>query len=371
MKRPIRILHVETGRNLYGGALQVHYLLRGLANRKNVESTLVCPEGSAIAEAAREYVDELYTVPMKGDLDLLFIPRLRTIIRKESPDIIHLHSRRGADVLGGIAARLSGTRCIITRRVDNPENRLWASVKYRLYHHVVTISEGIRDVLISEGVPPEKITCVHSAVDAGLYNQDCDREWFYREFGLKKGSRVCGTVAQFIERKGHRFLLAAVPEILKKVPKARFLFFGKGPLERPLRSLCRDLGIENQVLFTGFRNDLERVFGCLDLVIHPALMEGLGVSLLQAAAAGVPILSTRVGGIPEIVHDGVNGCLIPPGDVPSLVEAAVRVLMDRELAQRLGKGGRKVIEEHFSIESMVEGNLRVYYEMAGEPRHQA
>ncbi|MCJ7500627.1 glycosyltransferase, partial [bacterium] len=102
MKDAMKILHVETGMNLYGGALQVHYLLRGLADREGVESVLVCPSGSAIAEAARENVQTLHAVPMRGDLDLLFIHRLLDIIRKETPDIIHLHSRRGADILGGI-----------------------------------------------------------------------------------------------------------------------------------------------------------------------------------------------------------------------------------------------------------------------------
>ena len=363
MKKPLRILHVETGMNLYGGALQVHYLLRGLADRKGVESALVCPDSSGIAEAARGNVKTLYAVPMKGDLDLLFVPRLLSIIRKENPDIIHLHSRRGADILGGIAARLSGTRCILTRRVDNPENRLWANVKYRLYHHVVTISEGIREVLVTEGVPEGKITCVHSAVDVDLYSRTFDREWFDEEFGLREGSLACGVVAQFIERKGHRFLLRAVPEILKAVPGVIFLFFGKGPVEDQLKSRCRELGIEEHVLFAGFRDDLDRIMGCLDLVIHPALMEGLGVSLLQAAAAGVPIVGTRVGGIPEIVRDGVNGYLIPPGDVPSLMDATTRIITDRDLARQLGENGKRIVSEHFSIESMVEGNIGVYRDL--------
>ncbi len=363
MKRPMRILHVETGMNLYGGALQVHYLLRGLANSRNVESTLVCPEGSAIVEAARENVRKLHSVPMKGDLDLLFIPRLMGIIRKESPDIIHLHSRRGADILGGVAAKLSGTPCILTRRVDNPENRLLAKVKYLLYSHVVTISEGIRKVLVSEGVPPERITCVHSAVDTSRYGQACDSDWFRGEFGLGGDNLVCGMVAQFIDRKGHRFLLRAIPEILKAVPEATFIFFGKGPLEGQLKTMCRELNINEMVTFAGFRDDLERIMGCLDLLIHPALMEGLGVSLLQAAAAGVPIVGTRAGGIPEIVRDGVNGYLIPPGDVPSLVDATTRIIMDRDLARQLGEGGQRIAQEHFSIETMVEGNLKVYMGM--------
>ena len=363
MKKPLRILHVETGMNLYGGALQVHYLLRGLANHEDIESTLVCPNGSAIAEAARGNVKALHAVPIKGDLDLLFIPRLMSIIKKENPDIIHLHSRRGADILGGIAAKLTGTRCIITRRVDNPENRLWANVKYRLYDRIVTISEGIREVLVSEKVPSHKITCVQSAVDMELYGQTCDKAWFLREFGLKEESLICGTVAQLIIRKGHSFLIRAIPEILKAIPDAVFLFFGKGPVEDQLKSQCRELGIEKHVHFTGFRGDLDRIVGCLDIVIHPALMEGLGVSLLQAAAAGVPIVGTRAGGIPEIVHDGVNGYLVPPSNVQSITDTVVKILADRNLALQLGENGRMIASRDFSIESMVKGNLNVYMEM--------
>ena len=324
---------------------------------------LVCPSGSAIGEVAGENVKALYTVPMKGDLDLFFVPRLLRIIRKESPDVIHLHSRRGADILGGIAARLSGTPCILTRRVDNPEIRMLAGMKYRLYHHVVTISDGIREVLLREGVPYHKITCVHSAVDTQRYATPCDKAWFNREFGLEEGSLTCGTLAQFIERKGHKYLFDAIPEIVNIIPRARFILFGKGHLEGSLRSYCKGLGIEDKVHFAGFREDLDRIIGCLDLVIHPALMEGLGVSLLQAAAAGVPIVGSRAGGIPEIVRDGINGYLTRPGDVPSLVAATSRILMDKELASLLGDGGRKITEEHFSIKSMVGGNLAVYREM--------
>ena len=356
----MKILHVETGRHLYGGALQVLYLLRGLADRPGIRNVLVCPRGSAISGAARDHVDALHAVPAKGDLDILLIPRLMKIIRKERPDIVHLHSRRGADVLGGIAARLSRKECILTRRVDNPENPLWAGIKYRLYHRVITISEGIGEVLLREGVPPEKITCVHSAIDPDAYSHACDRDRFEQEFGLPQGARTCGVIAQLIPRKGHRFLLEAAPRILETVPDVVFLFFGKGPLEKWLRSRCRELGIEHAVRFAGFRDDLPDLLGCLDLVAHPALMEGLGVSLLQAAAAGVPIVGTGVGGIPEIVQDGVNGYLVPPSDAGSLAEALVKVLTDRDLARRLGGAGRQIARERFSIEAMVSGNLTVY-----------
>jgi len=361
----MRILHVETGMNLYGGALQVHYLLRGLLDREGVENTLVCPEGSAIAEAARENVKTLYSVPMKGDLDLLFIPRLLGIIRKENPDIIHLHSRRGADILGGIAGKLSGTRCILTRRVDNPENRLWAKVKYRLYQRVITISEGIQEILIDEGIPSGKITCVRSAVDVNRYKAPCDRAWFRGEFALEENTLACGVAAQFIDRKGHRYLLEAIPGILREQPDARFLLFGKGPSEEELRSMCSDLGIGEKVIFAGFRDDLDRIIGCLDLLIHPALMEGLGVSLLQAAAAGVPIVGTSVGGIPEVITDGVSGYLIPKEDPDAIARASIKLLNKPDMAREMGLAGQRIVRKRFSIRAMVEGNLSVYRALLG------
>ena len=352
--------------NLYGGALQVHYLLRGLASVEETTNVLVCPNGSAIAKAAGENTAALYSVPMSGDVDLLFIPRLTAIIKKEKPDILHLHSRRGADILGGVAARMTGKPCILTRRVDNPENRLWARVKYPLYQKIIAISEGIRQVLISSGVPPGDITCVHSAVDASRFSYPHDTGWFREEFGIREKEIVCGVVAQFIERKGHKYLLEAIPAIASRSPGIRFLLFGKGPLEGELKTTCQGLGISERVVFAGFREDLERVMGCLDLLVHPALMEGLGVSLLQAAAAGVPIVGTRVGGIPEIVHDGVNGHLVPPGNAPSLVDAVTRIIEDRDLARQMGDAGREIVKEHFSIDSMVEGNLEVYREVMKE-----
>jgi len=358
----MRILHVETGRHLYGGALQVLYLLRGLRDSQGTENILVCPRGSKIAltpsDAAR-----IREIPMKGDLDLGFFLRLIRIIRAEKPDIIHLHSRRGADILGGIAARITGTKCVLTRRVDNPEPALWARFKYPLYERIIAISDGIGRVLASEGVPPGKMTLVHSAVDADRFSGPADMGWFRKEFGLSQNVFACGTVAQLIPRKGHDDLLAAIPGILLEVPSARFLFFGKGQLEATLRQKTEDLGIRGKVLFAGFREDIDRILPCLDLLIHPAHMEGLGVSLLQAAAAGIPVVGTKVGGIPEAVADGVNGLLVEPGDPDALARAAVRILTDRNMAEKMGVEGRRVVAERFSLDAMVKGNLEVYKKM--------
>jgi glycosyltransferase involved in cell wall biosynthesis len=359
----LTILHVETGRHLYGGALQVYYLLRGLKER-GCRNILVCPQASAIAEAARDTA-EVVALPMAGDLDLGFIARLRRAIRETRPDLVHLHSRRGADVLGGIAARLEKVPVILTRRVDNPEPRFVARLKYRLYQRVLTISEGIRQVLIAEGVPPGKVECVHSAVDSARFHPDGDRNWFNTTFGVEPGDRVIGMVAQFIERKGHRYLLAAIPPLWREYPRLRVLLFGKGPLEGEVAARVRELGLEKCVRFGGFRDDLERVLPCLEILVHPAEMEGLGVSLLQAAACAVPIVASAAGGIPEAVRHGENGLLVPPADPAALTNALAELLRDPDKAHHFGNGGRRLVEREFSIVAMVEGNLRAYRALLG------
>ena len=355
---PYTLLHVESGRHLYGGALQVQYLLEGLAARGH-RNILVCPEDSAIAGAARE-VATVYALPMGGDLDWRFVGRLRRLIRAERPDLVHLHSRRGADTLGGLAARLEGVPTLLTRRVDNPEPRWWVGLKYRLYDHVVTISEGIRQVLLAEGLAPERVTCVHSAVDTERYRPGCDGEWFRREFGLAEGEPAVGVVAQLIERKGHRTLLDALPRVVEANPDLRVLLFGQGPLREELEAKVHTDGLEGAVTFAGFRDDLERVLPCLDAVVHPAEMEGLGVSLLQAAACAVPIVTTPVGGIPEAVHDGENGLLVPPRDAAALADALLRLIQTPGLRVGMGQKGRHVADTMFSIDAMVAGNLAVY-----------
>jgi len=365
----MHILHVETGRNLYGGALQVVYLLKGLTKFGH-RNTLVCPKGSAISVESGPFAT-VRRVSMGGDLDPRFFIYLLRVIRRERPDLLHVHSRRGADLWGGLAARLSGTKSVITRRVDNPEKRLVARMKYRMYDRVITISEGIRGVLLSEGIPGNRLVCVPSAVDHTLYREACRNEWFRSEFGLEPQMKAIGVIAQLIPRKGHRFLVKAAPSILNRCPEARFIFFGQGPLKGHLESLCRENDLDGKILFAGFRRDLEKILPCLFMVAHPATMEGLGVALLQASAAGVPIVAARAGGIPEILMDGQNGYLFPVGDVDAFAQAIISLLKDPATAQNFGRKGRKIVRSHFSIEKMVQGNLAVYRQILPTRRQSA
>lgn len=354
----MKIMHVETGRHLYGGALQVFYLVRGL-HAAGMENLLVCPAGSAIAREAAPFA-AIHDVPVHGDLDILFGWRLWQLVKQARPDILHIHSRRGADLWGCLVARLTGQTAILTRRVDNPESRWLAGFKYRPYQKVVAISDGIRQVLLTEGVAVDKLHRIHSAVDFDAWQVPRDRSWFEAEFSIGRCQKAVGVIAQLIDRKGHRFLIDAIPAIVQKVPDARFLFLGQGPLETDLKQRCLERSLGHMVHFAGFRGDLPRIMPNLDLVVHPALMEGLGVSLLQAGAAGIPIVAGRSGGIPEVVKDGQNGVLLDPRDTAMLSSTVIDLLSNPQRARAMGGMGQEMVHNHFSIAAMVNAYRTLY-----------
>jgi len=360
----LRTLHVEAGRHYYGGPRQVRYLVEGLAAR-GVECVLAVPPDSPLARMTWHTGATVLPVAMGGDLDLGLALRLHRLIRSSSPDVVHLHSRRGADWLGGLAARLAGTPSVLTRRVDNPERPWVGALKYRLFDRVVAISDAVARALAASGLR-ETPAVVHSAVDPASVATTCDREAFRAGLDIPAGAPVIGMVAQFIPRKGHEAALDAFAGVLGRHPEARLVFFGRGPLEADIRQQVARAGLEGRVRFAGFREDMEAVYACLDVLLHPASEEGLGVALLEAGAAGIPVVACRAGGVPEIVVDARTGLLVDPGDAGALAVALGRLLDSPEERRAMGAAAQRRVEAGFSVPAMVDAYLRIYGEVAGQ-----
>lgn len=360
----MKVLHIETGRHLYGGARQVLYLLEGLAAH-GVDSVLVCPEGSAI-ETAAGALARVVPLALGGDVDLASIGRMRRVMRAERPDIVHLHSRRGADTLGALATVGLPPRVVLSRRVDNPESALAIALKYRLVDHVVTISNAIAGVLKRQGISPDKLSCVPSAVPAEPWSAPASRSALCAEFSLPSDGHLVGMAAQFIPRKGHDVLIEALRRIVDPLPDVHVVLFGKGPVQEAVQRRVDDEGLGRHVTFAGFRDDLPTWLGSLDLLVHPARAEGLGVALLQAAAAGTAMVASNAGGIPEIVIDGRTGWLVPPDDPAALAEAMIEALTDGPARAARAAAARAHVTERFSVAAMTLGNLEVYRRLLGE-----
>ena len=355
----MKVVHVETGRHLYGGGQQVLWLIEGL-NRRNTRNVLVCASGSTLAHAADDAGIEVINLSCRGDLDLGFARRLRAALHDQQPDLVHCHSRRGADFLGGLAARRAGVPAVVSRRVDNREPGWLARLRFRPYTKIIAISGAIASVLRAAGLDDDRLTVIRSAVDASRFDAPPDFAAFRREFGLQPGDSVLFCVAQFIDRKGHRYLLEVMSKLLPRYPRLRLILFGQGPLEAELRSLATNLGLGGTLRFAGYREDLDSYLGCADVLVHPALAEGLGVVALKAAAAAVPVIAFAAGGLCEAVAHNETGLLLPPRDVSALATGIASLLDDEGRRRQLGVQGRLRMQREFSVDTMVTQHLALY-----------
>ena len=355
----MKILHVETGRYLYGGAQQVIYLTKGL-NQKGIDNILVCPPDSGLDLAARDAGLTVVNLRCAGDHDLAFAFRLRQIVLAKKPDIIHCHSRRGGDFLGGLAATGTSVPAVISRRVDNTETPLIAGLRYRPFDKVIAISETIASVLRGAGLDERRLTVIRDAVDTEQFTAPPDHEAFRAEFGLTAADIVVAAIGQLIPRKGHRYLLEAMAQIKARHPNLKLIIFGQGPLETELRDRTAKLGLGGTVQFAGFRQDLDEYLTGFDLLVHPALAEGLGVVTLKAAAAGIPVVGFAAGGLTEAITDGETGVLVAPKDVEALGGAITRLIENPELRRTFGDAGRARMRQDFSIEAMVDDHVQLY-----------
>ena len=356
-------MHLESGHHLYGGARQVRYLIEGLAAH-GIENLLVCPQGSAVAAAP--CAARVVPLPMGGDLDVRLCSRLKGVMATHRPSLLHVHSRRGADTAGGWSARRAGVPAVLTRRVDAREPACWARLKYRPYRAVVAISSAVEAQLVHRvGLDASRVFTVASAVDAQRYRPAPVHDRLAATLGLPARSLLIGVVAQLIPRKGHGLLFECLPALFARHPTAYVLCFGRGPLKDTLMRRLAQLRLEPRVRLLGFREDLPDLLPGLDLLVHPARREGLGVAVLEAMSAGVAVVSSTAGGLTDLIESGVHGLTFAPGDRDGLLGAMARLLSDAELRARLGASGRARVRAEFSVERMSARYLDIYHRALG------
>ncbi len=355
----MKILHVETGRHFLGGPQQVIYLINALRERGH-DNTLVCPPDSGIDGVARQAGIRVQNLFCAGDLDLPFAYRLSQFLKELGPDIVHCHSRRGADILGGLAASIADIPTVVSRRVDNTEMRLMAALRYRPFKKVIAISQAVADVLLDRGVEAERLTIIRDAVDAEAFDDEPDCDAFRREFSLTKDDFVIAAAGQLIPRKGHQYLLQAVADLKDRYPQLKLIIFGEGYLNNQLRSQAASIGLGDIVQFAGFRDDLDTFLACFDLFAHPALAEGLGVAALKASAAAVPVVGFAAGGMVEAVVHEETGLLVAPEDADALADAIKRFIDEPGVGQRFGEAGKLRMQNEFSIDTMADDYLALY-----------
>jgi glycosyltransferase involved in cell wall biosynthesis len=299
--------------------------------------------------------------------DEVAVRELTAWLRREEIDLVHAHMYR-AEVVGTRAAVAAGTAVIVatvhSSRVRAAEDvSLLASLTPSMDRLIVP-SEAIQRKVRAEGRDAARFAIVPNGIDLSRFSGPVRPCALRGEYGIPAAAPLLGVVARLEAEKGHRHLVDAMPAVLAAVPDAWLAVIGEGSEADALRAQAGALGptVADRIVFTGRRDDVSAVTADLTVAVLPSLREAQGISLLEAMARRVPVVASDVGGIPEVVTDGVDGLLVPPGDAAALAQAIAGLLRDASRARRLGEAGRRTVEERFSIDAQVRRIQAVYDE---------
>ena len=295
--------------------------------------------------------------------DAAAVRDLAAWLRREEIDLVHAHMYR-AELIGNRAAVAAGVPVIMatvhSSRVRPPEDVSALAAITPSMDRLIVPSEAIRDKVIREG-RSARFTIVPNGVDLSRFATST-RCSFRREFGVPRGAPLVGVVARLEPEKGHRHLVEAWRTVRAQAPDARLAIIGEGSQAGKLRALAHELRLDGSVIFTGRRDDISALTADLTISILPSLREAQGITILEAMARRVPVVATAVGGIPEVITDGIDGLLVPPADPPALAGAIVRLLGDPSLRERIGEAGYRTVAARYSIDAQVRRIETIYDE---------
>jgi glycosyltransferase involved in cell wall biosynthesis len=360
--------------HLKGGAEKQLYLLASSLNPEQFRPIIVqlSPGNSSQIASGNLEGLELFHFPT-GKLyslgGLRQINHLLSLTKNKKVDIIQTFFEK-AEVMGWLAVRLSGIPVWITSRRDLGFKRK------RIYDKIFRLTSGdcnkcianchaVKDQMIQqENLPSEKIEVIYNGIDFSGYQEALKDKSLRVELGIVDGTPLVGLIANFnFEIKGHIYFLGSAKKILEKVPDAKFVLVGDGPLRPRYQEVTQELNLNNNVYFLGKRIDVPAIISNLDVSVLSSTNEGFSNVIMESMAAGKPVVVTNVGGSREMVTDGVTGYLVPPADSQSMANAIINLLRNPEKAIAMGSAGREVVKEKFTVETMVKKYEELYFSL--------
>ena len=371
----IAILHLITELNTGGAEKALSRLLTHLS-RERFAPIVACLYGGdgIVAHEIRTLgipVVDLGMYGRKWRIDAFW--RLYRLLRRKRPVILHTWMFH-ANVLGRVLGRLTGVPIIVTSRRNV---NIGGALREFLNRWTAWLGDGViavcklaRQAEIKRArVSSNKVITIYNGINAERFvalDRQAAAHQVRQTFGIPVEAPLLGSVGRLHRQKGFADLLAAQARIQERIPTIRLLLVGDGELRDDLEAQARAIGLSEAVTFAGIRTDVPEILAALDVFVLPSLWEGMPNAVLEAMAAGLPVVATAVGGIPELVVDGVTGLLVPPHAPISLAEAIVRLLDAPDLRRQMGQAGRERVKKRFTVERMVSRTEALYGELIAE-----
>jgi len=374
-----KVFYLLDSLNIGGTETQaVELALRLPPDRYQVTMGCLRAEGPLL-DKLKNSVVEVEQFHPRGGLDspagLYQFARLAAYLRRGKYDIVHTHDL-WSNLMGVIAGRVAGVPAIVSSRRDlahldwyQGKKRNWLRRIQNLSGVVLANATPIRDALISEdGFAPEKLRVIHNGVDTARFQRGRrDRTRLFPGVGDAKLVVLVGNMHSDV--KGHPWVIAAAPAVLREFPEARFIFAGDGTCRGSLEKQVAELGLERNFIFLGRRADIPDVLASCDFALLPSRAEGLPNAVLEYMAAGLPTIASNVGGNAELVQDGVTGLLVPAEDSAALSGAMLTLLRDPEFSRQIAENGQRLAVENFSFERLIREIDQLYTELLERRKH--
>ncbi|MDK2909148.1 MAG: L-malate glycosyltransferase [Bacteroidales bacterium] len=358
----MKVMHISTQEKWGGGEQQLLYLIQHL---ENVLHIVFCPYHAPLhAKAAQLGIKTFPFTTVFSWLQNLTLPyRIWSLVRQNQPDVIHAHDSK-AHTLVWLASCLwrIKTPLIVSRRVTLGKHRNYLSrIKYNhpsiVYY--ICVSEAVRHSLQKVVKQNEKLKVIYSGIHPSRFPYRSPINYIRDEFQIPQHIRIIGNIASLVPAKDYATFLTTASLLIQQRSDLRFFIVGEGPERKKLEELAQQLNINNYVIFTGFRKDIENILPSFDIFLFTSQSEGLGTIVLDAMVCGVPVVATRAGGIPEMIHHPENGLLADPGDAAALAEAVSRLLEDETLRKKITRRASAWVKE-FEASRMATLTFKIY-----------
>jgi L-malate glycosyltransferase len=365
MQINLKVLHLSSEKSWRGGEQQIAYLIEELGEM-GVTNVAAVKKGSVFEQhCIRKNIPHL-SLPFANTVDVLSASTIARFCRKNQIDIVHMHSAKSHGI--GVLSALLGNRTplVLSRRVDFiPKDNFLTRWRYNhpSVRAILCVSDKITEIMKTYVENPQRCTTVHSGIDLARFASMPPENTLRKEFHIPPAVKLIGNTSALEHHKDYPTFIRTVRTLVDENASLMAFIVGKGSLETSLKDQVRNCGLEQAVTFTGFRTDIQAVLGSLDVFLMTSETEGLGTSVLDAFACGVPVVATAAGGIPEMVIHGYSGLLAPVGDSDKLAELVRAVLDDEKLRTKLITGGKERLL-NFTKRSTAEKTVAVYRQLS-------
>lgn len=364
----LRILHTEWSDGWGGQERRVVNEIAGMIQRGHHVVLATRPQCRIAKEAAARGIP-VFFVDMKSKFDFGSVFKLARYLRAEHIQIVNTHS--GIDSWqGAFAAKLARVPVLVrTRHLNLPLKRSWHNFVHYMADQIISCGDSMKQFLIEScHFPESQITSIPTGVDFNTFKPNLDRSTVRQSLGIPDTAFVIAMVGIIRGVKRHTIALEAFQQILQKLPDARLLLAGEGPMRPDMERLAQTLGIADHVLFLGHREDVPNLMAASDVLLLTSRSEGVPQAVTQALGLGIPVVATQVGGVPELVQHEKTGLLVPAEDSPAAAAALMRIAENHAWAQQLGEQGRQHILAKFSLDAMLNQTEALFNRLLAEKK---